>query len=343
MEPTVLFSVAPDYYRFAVAELRAALDVTKAQRVGPDAGVVHLGSGTLHGAADACWGGQIPLVRHLARADAVRGAGTFDTPADLAEWAESVLLASLEVGDTVSLHTWDSGDAKFAPGKVRRPLLEALLDNGIRVVTSGADTVASVCIGTDRIVAGVNPSEVSLCDWPGGRIRLATVPEQVSRAEFKLEELFSYVGAPVGDVAVDFGASPGGWTRIVHAQGFRQVHAVDPAALDDRVSVLPGVIHHRQTAGDFINDFGTTYDGAPIDLIVNDMRMVPQLTAHTMVDAAALLRPGGQAVITLKLGTNNPEKQIDDALNVLAAAYDPSFMRQLQHNRHEVTVVATRR
>lgn len=339
MEPPVLFSVAPDYYRFAVAELRAALDVTKAQRVGPDAGVVHLGSGTLQDVADACWGGEIPLVRHLARADAIRGAGSFDSPTDLAEWAASVLLASLEVGDEISLHTWDSGDAGFAPGKVRRSLLEFLVDNGIRVVTTGAEKVGSLCIGTDRIVAGVNPSDASLCDWAGGRIRLATLPEQVSRAEFKLEELFSYVEAPTGDTAVDFGASPGGWTRIVHSQGFRQVHAVDPATLDDRVSALDGVIHHRQTAGDFVKE----YDGDAVDLIVNDMRMVPQLTAHTMVDAARLLRPGGQAVITLKLGTNNPEKQIDDALEVLVGAYDPSFMRQLQHNRHEVTVVATRR
>ncbi|WP_446665940.1 SAM-dependent methyltransferase [Flexivirga sp. B27] len=339
VEPPVLFSVAPDYYRFAVAELRTALDVTKAQRLGPDAGVVHLGSGTLQDVADACWGGEIPLVRHLARADALRGAGSFDTADELADWAASVLLASLDVGDTISLHTWDSGDAGFAPGKVRRPLLEALMDNGIRVVTSGAETIGSVCIGTERVAAGVNSADAALCDWPGGRIRLATVPEQVSRAEFKLEELFSYVGTPEGDIAVDFGASPGGWTRIVHSQGFRTVHSVDPAALDDGVSALPGVIHHRETAGDFVRE----YDGDPVDLIVNDMRMVPQLTAHTMVEAAPLLRPGGQAVITLKLGTNNPEKQIDEALEMLAAVYDPSFMRQLQHNRHEVTLVATRR
>lgn len=339
VEPPVLFSVAPDYYRFAVAELRAALEVTKVQRLGPDAGVVHLGSGTLQDVADACWGGEVPFVRHLARADAVRGAGGFDGPAALAEWAASVLLASLQVGDTISLHTWDSGDAAFAPGKVRRPLLEMLLDNGIRVVTSGADLVGSVCFGTERVAAGVNSAEVSLCDWPGGRIRLATTPQQVSRAEFKLEELFTYVDPPGGEVAVDLGASPGGWTRIVHSQGFRAVHSVDPAALDERVLSLPGVIHHRETAGDFIK----AYDGEAVDLIVNDMRMVPQLTAHTMVDAARLLRPGGEAVVTLKLGTNNPEKQIDDALAVLTGAYDPSFMRQLQHNRHEVTVVATRR
>lgn len=339
VEPPVLFSAAPDYYRFAVAELRAALDVTKVQRVGPDAGVAHLGSGDLQGVADACWGGEIPLVRHLARADAVRGAGTFAGPTELAEWAASVLLAKVNVGDTISLHTWDSGDAAFAPGKVRRPLLELLVDNGIRVVTTGAETVGSVCFGTERVSAGVNPTDVSLCDWPGGRIRLATRPEQVSRAEFKLEELFSYVEPPRGDLAVDLGASPGGWTRIVHSQGFRTVHSVDPASLDERVLDLPGVIHHRQTAGDFVKE----YDGDAVDLIVNDMRMVPQLTAHTMVDAARLLRPGGQAVVTLKLGTNNPEKQIDDALAVLTQAYDPSFMRQLQHNRHEVTVVATRR
>ncbi|WP_212755253.1 RlmE/FtsJ family methyltransferase [Flexivirga aerilata] len=339
VEPPVLFSVAPDYYRFAVAELRHALDVTKVQRVGPDAGVVSLGAGGIAEVADACLGGELPLIRHLAQADGVRGAGGFERPDELAEWAASVLMASLQTGDTISLHTWDSGEAEFRPGKVRRPLLELLLDNGIRVVTSGASRVGSVCIGAERVVAGVNPTDVSLVDWAGGRIRFATRPEQVSRAEFKLEELFGFVGEPVGSTAVDLGASPGGWTRILADRGFATIHAVDPAELDQRVLDLPGVQHHQQTAGDFVKD----WDGEPVDLIVNDMRMVPQLTAHTMVEAARLLRPGGQAVITLKLGTNNPVKQIDDALGMLAASYDPSFMRQLQHNRHEVTLVATRR
>lgn len=339
MDLPVLFSVAPDYYRFAVAELRTSQDVTKVQRVGPDAGVVHLGAGGIDDIADACLGGELPLIRHLARADAVRGAGSFAGPAELAEWAASVLLASLEPGDEISLHTWDSGEVEFAPGKVRRPLLEAMLDNGIRVVTTGAERVGSVCLGTDRISVGINSTEVSLCDWPGGRIRFASRPEQVSRAEFKLEELFTYVAAPSGAVAVDFGASPGGWTRIVRERGFGTVHAVDPAELDDRVLGLHGVQHHKMTAGEFVK----AWDGDAVDLIVNDMRMVPQLTAHTMVEAARLLRPGGQAIVTLKLGTKNPVKQIDEALEMLAAAYDPSFMRQLQHNRHEVTVVATRR
>lgn len=335
----MLFSVAPDYYRFAVDELRHSLDVRKVQRVGPDAGVVHLASGGIDDVADACLGGELPLIRHLAGADAVRGIGTFDTPQDLADWAASVILASLEVGEEISLHVWDSGDAPFAPGKVRRPLLEALMDGGIRVVTSGAARVASVCFGTERVVAGVNSTQVSLCDWPGGRIRFASRPEQVSRAEFKLEELFTFAGEPQGRTAVDLGASPGGWTRILREHGFEQVHAVDPAALDDRVLDLPGVEHHQQTAGDFVQE----WDGGQVDLIVNDMRMVPQLTAHTMVEAADMLAPGGLAIVTLKLGTNNPVKQIDDALGMLTEAYDPVFMRQLQHNRHEVTLVLTRR
>ncbi|MWL55331.1 rRNA methyltransferase, partial [Escherichia coli] len=38
----MLFSTTPDYYRFAVVELRRELDIEKVTRVGEDAGLVQL-------------------------------------------------------------------------------------------------------------------------------------------------------------------------------------------------------------------------------------------------------------------------------------------------------------
>ncbi|AKU18282.1 ribosomal RNA large subunit methyltransferase J [Luteipulveratus mongoliensis] len=337
----MLFSVAPDYYRSAVAELRRTLPVAKIQRVGEDAGIVYLGSGGQETAVEASMACDLRFVRHLAGVDAVVNTSELNRldAEEVADWAADAVLDRLDAGDEVSLHVWDSGDVSWAPGKIRRPLLEVLLDNGIRVVTSNSEQTVSVCVGEERTTVGLSPSGLGLCDWAGGRIRLANRKEQVSRAEFKLEELFGFIGPPSGKVAIDLGASPGGWTRILRSHGFERVYSVDPADLDPRILADDEVHHHRTTAGEFI----AAYKDSPVDMIVNDMRMVPHMTAITMVDAADILRPGGQVVVTFKLGTTNPVKQADESLETLAEAYEPTFIRQLQHNRHELTVVATRR
>lgn len=335
------FSVAPDFYRAAVSEIRRVLPVSVVRRLGEDAGVLELrtgpGDGTpQHRLAEAVRAGDVRFVRHLAAADAqTKSVALREGPDAAAEWALEAVLDRIDPGDEVSLHVWDSGQSPYAPGKVRRPMLEALMDAGARVVTSGAPRTVSVCLGEERSTAGVGAATDGLIDWAGGRMRLASRPEQVSRAEFKLEELFSLIDPPRGQIAFDLGASPGGWTRIVRSLGYGQVHAVDPADLDPRIQRDAGVRHHRTTAGEFLLDAP-----GPVDLIVNDMRMVPHLTATTMVDAAELLRPDGTAIITFKLGTNNPVKQTDESLEILAEAYDVIFVRQLQHNRSELTVVA---
>ncbi|WP_281710924.1 SAM-dependent methyltransferase [Dermacoccus nishinomiyaensis] len=345
IELPVLFSTTPDYYRFAVVELRRELDIEKVTRVGEDAGLVQLKDGGLERIHDLATSGYLRFCKYLANVEAhtPTKAHRHDDVEEIAEWALDAMTTRLEAlteagqyraGDAVSLHTWDSGQAPWAPGKVRRPLLEMLMDEGVRVVPGGAEHTLSLCLGEDRLTTGVTPTHLGLSDWAGGRIRLAARKEQVSRAEFKLEELFGLIDVPRGDVAVDLGASPGGWTRILRSHGFAQVHAVDPADIDERVMNLGGVEHHKTTAGEFVAKHGER-----VDLIVNDMRMPPQLSAHTMLEASDMLRPGGSAIVTLKLGTNNPVKQADEAMTMLTKAYDITFARQLQHNRHEITLV----
>jgi len=70
-----------------------------------------------------------------------------------------------------------------------------------------------------------------------------------SRAYLKLWELFTILGArpEPGELCVDLGASPGGWTWVLQQLGAR-VLSVDKAALDDRVAGLPGVEYRRGSA-----------------------------------------------------------------------------------------------
>lgn len=70
-----------------------------------------------------------------------------------------------------------------------------------------------------------------------------------SRAYLKLWEVFTLLGIkPVrGDVCLDLGSSPGGWTWVLQSLG-ASVISVDKAPLDSRVAGLPNVEHRLESA-----------------------------------------------------------------------------------------------
>ncbi len=49
--------------------------------------------------------------------------------------------------------------------------------------------------------------------------------------------------------AVDVGAAPGGWTRLL-ARACAPVYAIDPANLDPDVVALPNVVHIKGLIGE---------------------------------------------------------------------------------------------
>ena len=72
------------------------------------------------------------------------------------------------------------------------------------------------------------------------------------------------------------------------------------------------------------------------DLLVNDMRMSAQDSARLMNAFADYLYPHAEAVMTLKLGKT--ARPLDRALAILRQRYTILHMRQLFHNRNEVTI-----
>jgi 23S rRNA (cytidine2498-2'-O)-methyltransferase len=55
-----------------------------------------------------------------------------------------------------------------------------------------------------------------------------------------------------------------------------------------------------------------------------------------------VLKPGGLAVQTLKISPHGALATVRTALRMLRQAYEVVFVRQLHHNRNEVTVVLRR-
>ncbi|HEX7968647.1 MAG TPA: SAM-dependent methyltransferase [Stellaceae bacterium] len=70
-----------------------------------------------------------------------------------------------------------------------------------------------------------------------------------SRAYLKLWELFTLLGERprAGEVCLDLGSSPGGWTWVLQGLGARVI-SVDKAPLDPRIAALPRVELRRESA-----------------------------------------------------------------------------------------------
>ena len=183
-------------------------------------------------------------------------------------------------------------------------------------------------------LAGLSSPAENLSDWAGGMHRFAREPDQVSRAEFKLLEALAVFGielSPRGR-ALDLGASPGGWSRILRLRG-QYVTAVDPGELDPRLAGDPGIRHMHMTAEAYLRADPDRYD-----VIVNDMRMDGRDSARLMVAYAPLLYAHACVIMTLKLPEQHRQPVLDHALSILRQAYVVAGARQLFHNRSEITL-----
>lgn len=199
--------------------------------------------------------------------------------------------------------------------------------------------ILSIVITAEMAYAGISLAVHNLSDWAGGMHRFARQSEQISRAEFKLLEALAVflIDLPAGGVALDLGAAPGGWTRILRQRG-QFVTAVDPAALHPSLYQDKNVRHLRLNAESYLQQPPDHFD-----LMVNDMRLDARYSAELMAAYAPYLYRHGRALMTLKLpeGDGRPASRwaiIDEARRILSPVYTIAGARQLFHNRSEITL-----
>ena len=201
--------------------------------------------------------------------------------------------------------------------------------------------VVSVCVSEGMAYLGVSLAMQNHSVWPGGQMRFRKDEEQISRAEFKLLEAISVFDLvlPERGTALDIGAAPGGWTRILRMHGLRVV-AVDPAILhasllkDNKVVAVRERIQNYRPREQF-------------DLLVNDLKMDARDSLDISLWAAQWLQPGGLVVNTLKLPKGISAKEmrefIADDLSLLQRKFTLIGARQLFHNRSEITIAGRKK
>lgn len=312
-------------------------------------------------ALTAAWQATPPIfVRHICPIQQV--VALWDSPGDPDELAEALthpqahrLVDTLAPEQLFSVQTRLFGELPYKPFDVNQAVSQAVAAHtGAALNVRAPQQVLSiVCAALSPAVVDQLPRELqagshaalyglvglstphqNLSDWAGGARRFAREEGQVSRSEFKLLEAFEVfdIRLPSRGVALDLGASPGGWTRVLRQRG-QYVTAVDPGALDERVAADPGVRHKRMTAEAYLHD-----EPDQFDVIVNDMRMDGRDSARLMVSYARLLYPHGVALMTLKLPETRRMPILEHALDILRSAYTVAGARQLFHNRSEITL-----
>jgi 23S rRNA (cytidine1920-2'-O)/16S rRNA (cytidine1409-2'-O)-methyltransferase len=136
---------------------------------------------------------------------------------------------------------------------------------------------------------------------PGDSIELVAPEPYVSRGGFKLEHALKHFELQVtGQIAIDLGASTGGFTDCLVQHGAARVYAVDVGRgqlawklrHDPRVVVMEQVNARELAPAKFPKPF------APVDLVVIDCSFIS--LRKLLSPAVALLRRGGKIVALIK-------------------------------------------
>lgn len=150
-----------------------------------------------------------------------------------------------------------------------------------------------------------------------------------NRAYLKLWELFTRLGIrpQPGELCLDLGASPGGWTWVLHQTGARVI-AVDKAPLEPRIAALPRVTMRKESA--FALDPAAI---GPVDWLFSDVICYPQRLL-TLVERWMAAGTVSRFVCTIKF-----QGKTDHATARAFAAIPGATLMHLHHNKHELTWV----
>ncbi|TJY44222.1 methyltransferase domain-containing protein [Cohnella pontilimi] len=226
----------------------------------------------------------------------------------------------------------------FSSAEARDIVAEVVRELGGESVVQDADQIVSVYASGKSILFGCSDPKDNLSDWPGGAVRFRREEGLLSRAAFKLLEAERAFKLPLDrfNHALDLGAAPGGWSSVLLDRGLK-VTAVDPAEMDPSLYKNPRFRHLKQNASDVSFPPGT------FDLLVCDMSWDPHRTCRLVSALSPAMTAGASGIITLKLMYRKPLQTLRELMEEYADHFDIRKVKQLFHNREEVTMWVRRK
>lgn len=165
--------------------------------------------------------------------------------------------------------------------------------------------------------------------WPKGECYF--IEDKVNppnRAYLKLWEALHILDKypEFGQTALDLGASPGGWTYVMHSLG-AEVTAVDKAELSPQINALPRVHFLQQSAFALEPEkLEETYDW-----VLSDVACYPD-RAYDLIKRWIASGKARQMIFTIKLQGETDLESIKKFQSI-----PNSFITNLHYNKHEAT------
>lgn len=168
--------------------------------------------------------------------------------------------------------------------------------------------------------------------FPGGQPAISEDERPPSRAYLKLLEAQAHLGAWIeaGETCVDLGGSPGGWSWVALERG-ASVIAIDRSPLRDDLMRDPRL---RFVRGD-----GFAYEpDEPVDWLLCDIIAFPQRSIE-LLRAWTGRRRCRRFCVTIKFRGEEDYALLERCKEVLDASGAEYMLRQLAHNKNEVTAM----
>lgn len=244
-------------------------------------------------------------------------------------------LQSVPVGSRVALQGRSvSSRHLWQPRELKSAVDAQLAELGFIPTVKEPGWVISVTQAGEQVYYGLSPVEQNLSNWTGGMVHFRKGPGDISRSNFKLLEAITRfdLSLPQGGTALDLGAAPGGWTRVLLDRGMRVI-AVDTGELDSRLVGQPGLTFLQRNVNEL-----TLPATTELDVLTCDMSWDPFFTVRAVNRLSERLKSGGQVLLTVKLMGRRPRqtaRQVIEALNPRLAL---RHAQHLFHNRQEITL-----
>jgi 23S rRNA (cytidine2498-2'-O)-methyltransferase len=247
-------------------------------------------------------------------------------------WLDPQQIAIVSIADAAAkLRAIQRNWAVYAPVSHRRAMLirQRLPVVSARPIVFGQPPpTAPLGSWTLLDTATILASPLCTSPFPNGEVRF--VEDRLgppSRAYLKLWEALTLIGVrpQPGEVCVDLGSAPGGWSWALAQMGARIV-SVDKAALMPAVAALARIEYWRESA--FALDPKAV---GPLDWLFSDVVCYPpRLLA--LVERWLAAGTCRNFVCTVKF-----QGPTDHATAARFAAIPGSALRHLHHNKHELT------